>query len=77
MIALVRSPIAASAASAASQGRSSPEMSANTGMAPAWRIAPAVATKVREGTITSSPGTSPAAAQIRWRAAVQLVTATA
>ena len=77
MIALVRGLIAARAASAEIHGRSSAAMSANTGVAPVYRTALAVATKLNEGTITSSPGPSPAARQIRCNPAVQLVTASA
>ena len=51
--------------------------SANTGTAPAQITAPAVATKVIEGTITLSPGPIPAAFKATTTAAVPLVTATA
>ena len=47
------------------------------GVAPAYRTAFAVATKVSDGTITSSPGPRPAARHIRCRAAVPLETAQA
>ncbi len=52
-------------------------MSANTGVAPQYRTAAAVAAKVKEGTTTSSPGPTPAARYARCSAAVQLFTATA
>ena len=35
-------------------------MSANTGVAPQYTTAAAVAAKVKEGTMTSSPGPTPA-----------------
>ncbi len=52
-------------------------MSANTGVAPAVTTAAAVAAKVSDGTITSSPADTPAAARARCRAAVPLETAIA
>jgi hypothetical protein len=47
-------------------------MSQNTGSAPWWNTAIAVATKLNAGTITSSPGPTPAAASPQWSAAVPL-----
>ena len=70
-------PIAASQAREESHGSSVPAISAKTGVAPAYRTAFAVATKVSDGTITSSPGPRPAARHIRCRAAVPLETAQA
>ena len=40
-------------------------MSANTGVAPQYKIALAVAVNVYDGTITSSPGPTPAARYAR------------
>src|SRR5207342_2484102 len=77
MIARVLVPITAATAFAESHGRSSPSMSAKTGVAPVYRTAFAVATNVRDGTMASSPGPRPAARQIRWSAAVPLATAIA
>src|SRR3954465_13216231 len=54
-----------------------PLMSAKTGSAPPKRAAAGGATNVNGGTITSSPGPTPAARYARWSAAVQLETATA
>jgi len=50
-------------------------MSTNTGTAPAWSTASAVATNVNAGTITWSPGPMPAAVSATWRAAVPLLVA--
>src|SRR3954468_21622711 len=77
MTARVRGVTAASTAAADSHGSVSPATSAKTGVAPVYATALTVATKLSEGTITSSPGPSPAARQIRCNAAVQLVTASA
>ncbi len=77
MIARVRGPISAEAASAESQGCRRPAMSAKTGEAPLCAIALTVATNVMDGTITSSPGPSPMARHMSWSAAVPLETATA
>ena len=52
-------------------------MSANTGVAPACTTAAAVAAKVSDGSMTSSPGCSPIPTQISCSAAVPLETATA
>src|SRR3989339_463611 len=52
-------------------------MSQKTGLAPQYSIALAVAIKVNEGTMTSSPGLMPAATRPICRAVVQLVVATA
>ncbi len=77
MIARVRE-VTFRAASAADRLRSSgPPISTKTGRAPVYRMALAVATKVRAGHRTSSPGPSPKAAQARCRAAVPLATARA
>src|SRR5437762_327696 len=50
-------------------------MSANTTVAPVWRIAFADAMNVNDGTITSSPGPMPAVARARCRPVVQDVVA--
>src|SRR5439155_2902515 len=55
--------------------RSSLRTSANTGVAPAWRITFAVAGHVIGVVITSSPGPTPSASSERWRAAVPEATA--
>src|SRR3954470_5773495 len=52
-------------------------MSASTGVAPQYRTAAAVAANVIAGTITSSPGPTPAARYARCSAAVQEDTASA
>ena len=52
-------------------------MSANTGVAPVIATEFAVAAKVKEGTMTSSPGPIPAASSPRCRAEVPELTATA
>ena len=52
-------------------------MSAKTGVAPTYRTALAVATNVREGTMTSSPGPMSSASSERCKAAVHEETATA
>ena len=49
-------------------------MSQKTGSAPWCSTAIAVATKLKAGTITSSPGRTPAAAIPQWSAAVPLFT---
>ena len=49
-------------------------MSTNTGMALWWSTAPALAQKVKAGTITSSPGPTPSPATHRCSAAVPLLT---
>ena len=77
MMALVRSVSAASTARGSNQGSVTLTTSANTGVAPVYAMALTVATKVIDGTTTSSPGPSPAVAQIRCRAAVPLATASA
>ena len=51
-------------------------MSAKTGSAPTRRTALAVAAKVKDGTITSSPGPIPSASSERWSAEVPELTAT-
>jgi hypothetical protein len=51
--------------------------SANTGVAPTTTTAPAVAKKLRGGTITSSPGPSPGARRASSSASVPLASATA
>src|SRR6478735_915512 len=76
-IAFVRGVMRARTEAGSSHGSVRPTTSANTGVAPVYAIAFAVATNVSEGTMTSSPAPSPAAIAIRCRAAVQLVTATA
>ena len=53
------------------------QISTNTGSAPQWITAAAVATKVRDGTSTSSPGPMPSAFSARNSAVVPLETATA
>src|SRR6266536_839977 len=50
-------------------------MSANTTVAPVYRIAFAEAMNVNDGTMTSSPGPTPAVASARWRPVVQEVVA--
>jgi hypothetical protein len=65
MIALVRSVTTASTASGSSHGSVRPQMSAKTGVACVYAIAFTVATKVIDGTTTSSPSPSSAPAQIR------------
>ncbi len=77
MIARVRGVRTRSTAEADSQGRRTPAMSANTGVAPEWTTTAAVAANVSEGTTTSSPGRSRTAAQISCSAAVPLATAIA
>jgi hypothetical protein len=77
MIAFVRGVSAAATASGSSHGSVVPTTSAKTGVAPVYATALTVATKVIEGTTTSSPGPRPAAAQARCSAAVPLVTARA
>src|SRR5581483_2055018 len=52
-------------------------MSTNTGFAPTYRTAFAVATYVSDGTMTSSPGPAPSASKARWSAAVPLETESA
>src|SRR3954470_12077209 len=76
-IAFVRGVMRARTEAGSSHGSVSPTTSANTGVAPVYAIAFAVATNVSEGTTTSSPAPSPAAIAIRCSAAVQFVTATA
>ena len=51
--------------------------SAKMGRAPHIETEEAVAKNVNAGTITSSPGPTPAARSAAWRAAVPLLTATA
>jgi len=72
----VRSPICASK-EAGSRFCVSSSTSAKTGTAPTWSAAVALATKVKAGTITSSPGRTPAALRATSSAAVPLDTATA
>src|SRR5229473_6268998 len=52
-------------------------ISANTGVAPTWQTEVAVAMKVIDGTITSSPGPMPSASSIAARAVVPLAKLTA
>jgi len=52
-------------------------MSTKTGFAPANAILEAEATKVKQGTITSSPGLAPAARRSKTSASVPLPTAMA
>ena len=52
-------------------------MSQKTGVAPVWTIVFAAATKLSEGTSTSSPGPQPTASSARWSAAVPFATASA
>ena len=75
MIARVRSVIAASTAAGDKQNESR-SMSANTGVAPVSATELAVAAKVNDGTITSSPGPIPLARRPRWRPEVPEFTAT-
>ena len=75
MIAAVRSVIAASTA-AGSRLKWSGSMSANTGVAPVSATEFAVAAKVNDGTMTSSPGPMPAASRPRCRPEVPEFTAT-
>ena len=75
MIAAVRSVIAASTA-AGSRQKSSGSMSANTGVAPVSATELAVAAKVNDGTMTSSPGPMPAASSPRCSPDVPEFTAT-
>src|SRR5919204_5803081 len=64
--------------SAGSRFRSSgPAMSQKTGSAPVTATAFAAATKLSEGTTTSSPGPHPSATRARWSAAVPFATASA
>ena len=70
MIAFVRSVIAASAASRSIRPVTGSQ-STSTGVAPACSTALADATKVIDGTITSSPGPTPSARIPRMSAAVQ------
>ena len=72
MIARVRSVSRASMARASIVWISG-SMSQNTGTAPCWSTAIGVATKLKAGTITSSPGLTPAATTAQWRAAVPLL----
>ena len=58
MIARVRGPMAASPRRPTATAGRSPRTSANTGVAPAWTTAAAVAAKVSDGSTTSSPGAS-------------------
>ena len=50
--------------------------STNTGVAPQWLTASAVAMKVLTGTMTSSPGPTPAACSARRTASVPVLTPT-
>ena len=77
MIARVRGVVTASTVAGTSHGSVRPWTSAKTGVAPVYAIALTVATKVIDGTTTSSPGPRPAAAQMRCRPAVPLATASA
>ncbi len=52
-------------------------LSKKTGVAPRYVTALTVAMKVRVGTITSSPGPTPAIRSATWRAAVPFTQATA
>ena len=76
MIALVRGVIAAFAASG-SRLYVCGSTSANTGVAPVWRIELAVAIKDIDGQITSSSGPIPSVSSARCNEVVQLDTATA
>ena len=75
MIAFVRSVMEAST-EAGSRVKSSAEMSANTGMAPVRATELAVAAKVNDGTITSSPAPIPQDSRPRCRPEVPELTAT-
>ena len=75
MTALVRGVIAASIASGEMQNESG-SMSTKTGVAPARATALAVAAKVKDGTITSSPAPMPSAIRAMCRADVPELTAT-
>src|SRR4051794_8876869 len=75
MIALVRSVTAARTLSASRQ-KWSGSMSAKTGVAPVRATELAVAAKVNDGTITSSPGPTPAARRPRCSPEVPELTAT-
>src|SRR5271166_3541850 len=75
--AFVRGVIRRSTSSGSRLGTSRETISANTGVAPQYSAAAAVAANVNEGTITSSPGPTPSARYARCRAAVQLESATA
>ena len=55
----------------------SAEESTKIGRAPREQTGEAVATKVNDGTSTSSPGPTPSSNRARWRAAVPLERATA
>ena len=76
MIALVRGVIAASI-SDVSMFNVQGSTSTKTGVAPAWRMELAVAMKLRDGQMTSSPLPIPAAISARVNAAVQFEVATA
>lgn len=71
----VRGETAASTATGSRQ-KWSGSMSANTGVAPVSATELAVAAKVKDGTITSSPGPTPAASRPRCSALVPELTAT-
>ncbi len=76
MIALVRGVIARSAASG-SRLKVRGSTSAKTGVAPHCQTELAVAMNDIDGTITSSPGPTPATCSASWSAVVQFETATA
>ena len=75
MIARVRGPIAASSRRRVHAEASCGSTSTNTGTAPWWSTAIAVATKVKAGTMTSSPARTPAPTSARWSAEVPLLVA--
>ena len=70
-------PVTRRAVSSGSRVYCSASMSANTGLAPTYRMALMLAAKVNEGTRTSSPGPHPRPFKIRCSAAVPELTATA
>ena len=77
VIARVRGVMHRRASSTDMCGRSTASMSTNTGLAPAWTTTLAVATKLSDGTRTSSPGPMSNTASMSCRAAVAECTATA
>src|SRR6478736_4595631 len=76
-MARVSGPIAASMSFGSAVRSSTPAMSQKIGVAPAWPMVFAAATKLSDGTTTSSPGPQPTASNARWRAAVPFATAKA
>lgn len=75
MIAFVRSVIEART-EAGSRQKDTGSMSAKTGVAPVSATEFPVAAKVKDGTMTSSPGPTPAARRPRWSPEVPELTAT-